>query len=150
MITRDGHIESRIQQRNESNPSLAEQLMLEAGGSLSDLSPGESAGGEEEASKGSGKKSELPVCWACNGKGVSEGLFSKSECFNCEGTGFDLAEPVAIIKKQNEWLEWAKETIIAQRRENAELKKLDTRTDGEKEAAAIEVFYKDSKMNRHD
>ncbi|MDC5753571.1 hypothetical protein [Vibrio europaeus] len=150
MSSKEGHIESRIQQRNESNPSLAEQLMIEAGGSLSDLGHDDSAGDTEEAEKSGEKKAALPVCWACNGEGVVKGLFGSSECFSCEGTGFDLADPIAIIKQQNEWLSWSRKTIIRQRRQLAKHERPDGRTSEQKEADAVEEFYKSSKTNKHD
>ena len=143
MERKQDHIESRIQKRNESNPSLAEQLLVEAGGSPSELESHDAA-----CDEGSGKA--LPVCWACNGKRVVEGLFGNSECFNCEGTGFDLAEPLKIIKQQSEWLKWSKETIIRLRKQLAKIEKPDIRTDKQKEADAVEEFYKNSKTNRHD
>ncbi|WP_070964877.1 hypothetical protein [Vibrio sonorensis] len=142
MCDKERLIDAKIKRRNDTHASLAEQMMIEAGGSLSDLNKENS----EEESKAGGDK-ELPICWACNGTGCVEGLFSKTECFNCEGTGLELSNPVKVIKQQREWLAWSKREIIRLRRLNA---KLDTRTKEQKEADAVGEFYSGAKLNKHD
>lgn len=51
-----------------------------------------------QAADAAEKKSGVEKCPHCHGTGMVHGLFSASECYLCDGTGFDLSDPVALIK----------------------------------------------------
>jgi len=50
------------------------------------------------AAEAAEKKAGVQKCPNCHGTGIVSGLFSKSECYLCDGTGFDLSDPVALVK----------------------------------------------------
>ncbi|MCG6387468.1 hypothetical protein [Vibrio fluvialis] len=85
-----------------------------------------------------------PKCAMCNGAKVVRAIFSKWECSACFGTGFDLSNPIAVIKWQNACLDWSKGEITGLRQKNREL--ADTRTKEEKESDAIDKFYANTKI----
>lgn len=85
-----------------------------------------------------------PKCTECNGTKVVKSLFSKWECASCFGTGFDLSNPIAVIKWQDACLAWSKREITGLRQKVREMS--DTRTKEEKESDAIDAFYHDAKI----
>ena len=46
------------------------------------------------------KHKKPDCCEVCNGTGVYEGLLKRYECESCYGSGFDVSDPVAVIKHQ--------------------------------------------------
>lgn len=80
-------------------------------------------------------------CKACGGKGWIKSLFSRWECDRCFGTTYDLSNPIAIIKWQKLCLEWARSEVVESRKAllNA------TMTSSEREANAVEEFYKNAR-----
>lgn len=139
MSNDESYIEKRIRERDARNVSLAEQMLKDMGQSVPI---------EEAPQAGGDSPGKLPPCSVCNGKGSVQGLFSRSECFACDGTGYDLSNPVAIIKHQRRLLSWAKAEIMKARRQRDAAR--DTRTEQEKEADAVSVFYSSAKIRKND
>lgn len=52
---------------------------------------------QEEASNGEPDRKPLRKCPGCK-DGLYEGLFGKTECAACAGTGFELDDPIEVIK----------------------------------------------------
>lgn len=83
-------------------------------------------------------------CPTCNGTKVYRSVFSSWECAACFGTGFDLSNPIAVIKWQAACMDWSKKQIKSLCQKNRELS--DNRTAKEKESDAVEGFYRDAKI----
>jgi hypothetical protein len=130
----------RIKQRNELYPSLAEELLLglPAANNDSEATP---------QSSSNTKPCPIPVCPNCQGKKIIAGVFSSSECYLCDGTGYDLTDPLVVIKHQAALLAWAKDTLLKQRKQ---IDKLTNPQPKPNMADAIENFYRDAKRNKHD
>lgn len=83
-------------------------------------------------------------CTTCDGKKYVKSLFSQWECASCFGTGFDLSNPVAVIKWQSACMDWSKKRISDQL---AKIRRLEEpRTDEERHAEAVQEFYSDAKI----
>ncbi|HHF2868998.1 TPA: hypothetical protein ACPJZQ_004156 [Vibrio alginolyticus] len=54
-------------------------------------------------------------CPTCKGSGYTKSLFSKWECCSCFGIGYDLSDPVAVIKWQKLCLDWSKNRLLEYR-----------------------------------
>ncbi|EKO3439514.1 hypothetical protein NTE19_003406 [Vibrio fluvialis] len=139
MEDKSAYLANRIALRNDTHESLAERMLKDLG-----VDPQESP----EVVSSDDSPAPIPVCAFCGGKGKVQGLFSKSDCFSCDGTGYDMSDPVRVVKHQKQLLEWARGAIVKARRDREAA--LDTRTDEEKHAAAVESFYKDSSTRRND
>lgn len=83
----------------------------------------------------------LPICKPCKGKGMVKPMFHTMECQDCFGTGFDLKEPLALIRLQKKYLEQAKSLIVGLRKQLYEL----GLQDGESEQLAMDKFYRHAK-----
>lgn len=140
MKDKAAYLANRIALRNDTHESLAERMLKDLG-----VDPQESP----EVVSSNDSPAPIPACAFCGGKGKVQGLFSKSDCFSCDGTGYDLSRDLlSIIKQQKQLLNWARGAIVKARRDREAA--LDTRTDEEKHAAAVESFYKDSSTRRND
>ncbi|EGQ9864776.1 hypothetical protein MZJ31_004448 [Vibrio parahaemolyticus] len=80
-------------------------------------------------------------CPTCNGTGYTKSLFSKWECCSCFGTGYDLSDPVAVIKWQKLCLDWSKNRLWEYR---VALIKATT-TEEERLASEVESFYENAR-----
>ena len=72
--------------RMQSAPSITERFKIEI------TTPASQAADAAE------KKAGVEKCPHCHGTGMVSGLFSQAECYLCDGTGFDLSDPVVLIK----------------------------------------------------
>lgn len=72
--------------RMQSAPSITERFKIEI------TTPASQAADAAE------KKAGIKKCSHCHGTGMVAGLFSRYECHVCDGTTFDLSDPVALIK----------------------------------------------------
>ncbi|ANT70208.1 hypothetical protein [Aeromonas hydrophila] len=65
-------------------------------------------------------------CWYCSGTGAVDGLFGtkKNDCHVCEATGYDLSDPVAVIKLLLAGGRKLRMQFQAHRREMRELREL--------------------------
>ncbi|WP_413113375.1 hypothetical protein [Thaumasiovibrio sp. DFM-14] len=132
-------LESRIEQRNEANNSILDAmgLALEDSDAISLVDTDDSEVGLTDRPK---------TCKECRGRGVVKPMFFEFECPACYGTGYDLSDPIRLIKWQKLCMEWAKDRI-------GSLKKtlyLASTTVDEREADSMEAFYSDSKYNKND
>lgn len=50
------------------------------------------------AAEAEAKINGIAKCSHCHGTGMVAGLFSRYECHVCDGTTFDLSDPIALIK----------------------------------------------------
>lgn len=80
-------------------------------------------------------------CAACGGKGKVKSLFSYWDCADCFGTGFDMTNPIAVIKWQTACMDWAKAELVKLR---SEVYRLST-TEAERKEKDLNEFYKDAK-----
>jgi len=128
------HLNELIDKRNESNPSTIEAL---------GLSEHNTASVELVACEGDVTVNDTPDrCNACNGRGVVKPMFYIQECGDCHGTGFDLSDPIKLIKWQSACLKWAKDRILLQ---GNHLKNL-TKSAAELEEESVREFYVDSRL----
>jgi RecJ-like exonuclease len=81
-------------------------------------------------------------CPTCKGKGQTKGLFSFFECIACHGTGYDMTNPLYVIRWQAQCLAWSKTRINQQQKRIKELVAL---PEEERQAIAREQFYKDAR-----
>ncbi|EGR1298301.1 hypothetical protein EAF56_20150 [Vibrio alginolyticus] len=124
----------RKQKRDEENSSVLDSLGLEPVGTPMEMQDVEDVDISTPPAK----------CPTCNGSKYVKSLFSKWECAECYGTGFDMSNPIAVIKWQSACMDWARDRIS---RQGAEIKRLkDPRTDEERHAEAVEEFYSDAKI----
>lgn len=126
-------LQGRIERRNEQNDSILDSMGLAGGESVS----------VSEVEAVEANVHERPLsCGNCKGTGKVASLFSKWECMECHGTGFDLSNPVAVIKWQTACMEWAKSELLTARHQL----KLATTTKEEREAEAVNEFYRSAKI----
>ncbi|MFT7372591.1 MAG: DnaJ-class molecular chaperone [Oleiphilaceae bacterium] len=57
----------------------------------------------------------VPLCPGCKGKGKVKPLFFELDCEQCQATGIDINDPIAIIKQQKGLLAEARKVIVRQR-----------------------------------
>ncbi|MCG9576130.1 hypothetical protein L1D14_07735 [Vibrio tubiashii] len=129
------HLKKRIDTRNTNNISLIESLGLEEPSSNLDLSP-------VEANVSIDDKPDK--CPTCKGRGQVKPMFYSIECNDCYGIGFDLSDPIKLIKWQSACLTWAKNRLKCQTNIINTLKT----TSQEREEASQAKFYQSS--NRKD
>ena len=60
-------------------------------------------------------KFDIKKCKACHGEKKIKPMFIKQPCCECQETGYDLSDPIQIIKEQQIMLEKLKVVIIKQR-----------------------------------
>ncbi|MCG3884164.1 hypothetical protein I3271_05640 [Photobacterium leiognathi] len=82
-------------------------------------------------------------CKECSGKGKVKSLFSEYECFSCFGIGYDLSDPVRIMKWQQLCMSWSKTKIRKLERDLH----IATTTEAERMEQGMNEFYKDIKKN---
>ena len=85
------------------------------------------------------------ACNNCNGTGSVKSLFSSYECYLCYGTGYDLSDPIKLIKWQQLCMQWSKNKI---RKLDHELHIAKT-TEAERMERSMNEFYKDIKQKNH-
>ena len=67
------------------------------------------------------------VCSMCSGKKFIKTLFSgRQECAACEGAGFDMDDPAAVIRYQLYWLKKAKKQVLGYKRRVKDIEQLFT------------------------
>lgn len=124
----------RKQKRDEENSSVLDSLGLEPVSAPMEMQDVEDVDISTPPAK----------CVTCNGSKYVKSLFSMWECAECFGTGFDMSNPIAVIKWQSACMDWARERLSMQ---SAHIKRLkDLRTDEERHAEAVEEFYSDAKI----
>jgi len=89
------------------------------------------------------------LCKSCNGTKVYKGIFNVTECASCDGTGFDLSNPMAIIKHQAKQLEeartYCKDIQAKQKKQTEYLNRLFT--EKEVKARALEYVMRGENLN---
>ncbi len=129
------HLEQRQRKRDQEHNSILEQFDVE-------LEPAAEVQIVKNCSDAEVTLDDKPMpCKFCNGKGWVKSLFNRWECDSCFGTTYDLSNPVAIIKWQKLCLEWARNEVLDTRKALLYA----TTTSEERQAAAVEEFYKDAR-----
>lgn len=85
------------------------------------------------------------VCSNCKGKGVIKPMFYEFECDHCFGTGYDMSNPVKIIKWQKLCMSWSKEKVTKLRSD------LYTASTNKRERMGdcMDAFYKEAKLKNY-
>lgn len=129
------HLEGRVRKRDQENKSILDQFNIDPESDAEQRII-------ESCSDAEVTIDDKPApCKACQGRGWVKTLFSRWECDSCFGTTYDLSNPIAIIKWQRLCLDWAKKDIYESRRALLHA----TTTSEERQAHAVEEFYKDAR-----
>ena len=80
-------------------------------------------------------------CAVCSGTGYIKSLFSSYECVGCFSTGYDLSDPIRLIKWQQLCMSWSKTKIRKLERDL----QIATTTEAERMEKGISEFYNDIK-----
>lgn len=129
------HLEGRMRKRDQEHDSILEKFDVE-------IEPDASQQVVDNCSDVDVTLDDKPAsCKECGGKGWVKSLFNRWECDVCFGTTYDLSNPIAIIKWQRLCLDWAKNDVLESRKALLEA----TTTSEERQAHAVEEFYKDAR-----
>ena len=130
-------IENRIRDRNEKNTSILDSMGFDY--------PSKASIEIQDSNDEVTIKDKPAVCCKCFGRGVVKPMFYYIECAECFGTGYDLSNPLSIIKWQKLCLKWSKTKITSLQNE---VRKLKPMSDEEKQKAmgfVMDRFYENSK-----
>lgn len=90
----EGQMTDSVEFKRRQQAALKAARENKHGSILDGLSLSDDPSSDDE--NGAGRKPLRP-CPLCD-KGMYQGLFGKSECAECHGTGFELDDPIEVIK----------------------------------------------------
>lgn len=86
------------------------------------------------------------ICTTCKGYGKIKPMFYWFECSDCHGTGYNLLDPISIIKWQKLCMSWSKEQINLLRHQLV----MTTTTEEQRLERSIMNSYEGAEYNRND